>query len=259
MKRVRVIPVLLLRNGGLVKSIKFKKHQYVGDPINAVKIFNEKEVDEIIVLDIDATSKKQSPNLKAIEEICGEAFMPLAYGGGITSLEQAQQLLYHGAEKVILNQTLLEHPKVIESIAKQFGNQSVVASIDYKKTLLGKTKVYGSNGSKKTKWTPIDLAKKAEDHGAGEVMLNSIERDGTYSGYDLETIEQISGAVSIPIIACGGAGELNDFKSAIKHGASAVAAGSMFVFQRPNQAVLISYPKPKEINELNESIQRRTT
>lgn len=254
MKRIRIIPVLLIRNEGLVKSVKFKKHQYVGDPINAVKIFNEKEVDEIILLDIDASVKKQVPDFKAIEEICGEAFMPLAYGGGVNSLEQAQQLLYNGAEKVILNTALLEQPKVIEAIANQFGNQSVVASIDYKKTLFGKTKVYGSNGSKKTKWDPIELAKKAEEYGAGEVMLNSIERDGTYAGYDLEVIEQVSGAISIPIIACGGASAMNDFKLAIQNGASAVAAGSMFVFQRPNQAVLISYPKPTEINSLNENL-----
>ena len=254
MKRVRIIPVLLLRNRGLVKSVRFKKHQYVGDPINAVKIFNEKEVDEIIVLDIDASVKKQNPDFKAIEEICSEAFMPLAYGGGVNSLESAKRLLYNGAEKVILNTTLLEQPKVIESISKQFGNQSVVASIDYKSTLFGKTKVYRANGNKKTNWSPIELAQKAEEYGAGEVMLNSIERDGTYAGYDLHMINQVSAAISIPIIACGGAGSMNDFRSAIQHGASAVAAGSMFVFQRPNQAVLMSYPKPTEISLLNENL-----
>ena len=246
MKRIRIIPVLLLRNGGLVKSVRFKKHQYVGDPINAVKIFNEKEVDEIIVLDIDASVKKQNPDFKAIEEVCGEAFMPLAYGGGVSSLEFAKRLLYNGAEKVILNTTLLEQPKVIESIAKQFGNQSVVASIDYKNTLFGKTKVYGANGKKMTNWSPIELAQKAEEYGAGEVMLNSIEQDGTYAGYDLKMIGQVSAAISIPIIACGGSGTMNDFKSAIQHGASAVAAGSMFVFQRPNQAVLISIPNQQK-------------
>lgn len=254
MNRIRVIPVLLLHNGGLVKSVKFKKKQYVGDPINAVKIFNEKEVDEIIVLDIDASAKKQAPNFKAIEEICGEAFMPLAYGGGINSLEHAKRLLYNGAEKVILNTTLLEQPKLIESLAKQFGNQSIVASIDYKKTILGRQKVFAKNGTRKTKWSPAELAKQAEEYGAGEVMLNSIERDGTYQGFDIEAIERVSSSTSIPIIACGGASNMDDFKSAIQNGASAVAAGSMFVFQRPNQAVLISYPKPTEINTLNENL-----
>jgi cyclase len=253
-KRIRIIPVLLLHKGGLVKSIRFKNYQYVGDPINAVKIFNEKEVDEIIVLDIDASAKKQAPDFKAIEEICGEAFMPLAYGGGISTLDQAKQLLYNGAEKVILNTALLEQPHLIESIAKQFGNQSVVASIDYKKTFLGKLKVFGTNGSKKTNWEPIELAIRAAEYGAGEIMLNSIEMDGTYSGYDLCVLEQVSSAVNIPIIACGGASSMHDFKSAIENGASAVAAGSMFVFQRPNQAVLISYPKPTEIKELNENL-----
>jgi len=253
-KRIRIIPVLLLHKGGLVKSIRFKNYQYVGDPINAVKIFNEKEVDEIIVLDIDASAKKQAPDFKAIEEICGEAFMPLAYGGGIRTLDQAKQLLYNGAEKVILNTALLEQPQLIESIAKQFGNQSVVASIDYKKTLMGKQKVFGKNGTKKTNWNPIELAKKAEEYGAGEIMLNAIERDGTYGGYDLALLEKVADSVSTPVIACGGAGSMEDFRSAILNGASAVAAGSMFVFQRPNQAVLISYPKPLEIQTLNENL-----
>jgi imidazole glycerol-phosphate synthase subunit HisF len=254
LKRVRVIPVLLIRNGGLVKSVQFSKHKYVGDPINAVKIFNEKEVDEIIVLDIDASAKKQSPDFKLIEEICGEAFMPLAYGGGVKSLEDAQKLLYNGAEKIVVNTALLEQPKVLESIAKQFGNQSVVASIDYKLPFLGKAKVYGSNGGKKTNWSVAELAVKAMEHGAGEIMLNSIDRDGTYKGYDLEMLQTITSSVDVPVIACGGAGSLEDFQQAIHQGAAAVAAGSMFVFQRPHQAVLISYPHPSEINKLNENL-----
>jgi cyclase len=244
----------LIRNGGLVKSVQFKKHKYVGDPINAVKIFNEKEVDEIIILDIDASVKKNSPNYKLVEEICGEAFMPLAYGGGVKTLEDAQKILYNGAEKVILNTQLLEHPSIIETIAKQFGNQSVVASIDYKANLFGKPKVYGHNGSKKTKWSPQELALKASEYGAGEIMLNSIERDGTYKGYDLEILEQIASSVDIPLIASGGAGSMEDFQKAIQSGAAAVAAGSMFVFQRPHQAVLISYPKENKLKELYERL-----
>lgn len=254
MKRIRVIPVLLIRNGGLVKSVQFKKHKYVGDPINAVKIFNDKQVDEIIILDIDASTKNQQPNFKLVEEICGEAFMPLAYGGGVKTLEDAQRLLYNGAEKIVVNTSLLEQPKVLEAIAKQFGNQSVVASIDYKTSLFGKPKVYGSNGTKKTKWAPQELSKKAADYGAGEIMLNSIDRDGTYKGYDLEMLQNITSSVDIPLITCGGAGALNDFQLAIEHGAAAVAAGSMFVFQRPHQAVLISYPNTTELNKLNENI-----
>lgn len=254
MKRIRVIPVLLIHNGGLVKSVQFKKHKYVGDPINAVKIFNEKEVDEIIILDIDASAKRQVPNFKLVEEICGEAFMPLAYGGGVKTLEDAQRLLYNGAEKIVLNTSLFEQPKVIESIARQFGNQSVIASIDYKISRFGKSKVYGTNGTKKTKWTPQELAKKAADCGAGEIMLNNINRDGTYKGYDLGTLQQIAENVDIPLIACGGAGAIEDFQQAIQNGASAVAAGSMFVFQRPHQAVLISYPNPTALNTLNENL-----
>ncbi|MFN1835367.1 AglZ/HisF2 family acetamidino modification protein [Balneola sp. MJW-20] len=248
------MPVLLIRNDGLVKSVQFKKHKYVGDPINAVKIFNEKEVDEIIILDIDASAKKEAPNFKLVEKICGESFMPLAYGGGVKTLEDAQKLLYNGAEKIVLNTSLLEQPKVIESIAKQFGNQSVVASIDYRTSLFGKPKVYGFNGSKKTKWTALELAKKAADYGAGEIMLNAIDRDGTYKGYDLETLKTVSSSVDVPVIACGGASGLEDFEEAIKHGAGAVAAGSMFVFQRPHQAVLISYPNSVELNKLNEKL-----
>ena len=259
MMRIRIIPILLLHNNGLVKSVRFKKYHYVGDPINAVKIFNEKEVDEIIVLDIDATAQKRPPNFGAIEEICGEAFMPMAYGGGITTVEQAQKILYNGAEKVIVNTALLTNPKLIETIAKQFGNQSVVASIDYKKTIFGKLKVFAQNGKQKTNWSPLDLAKRAEELGVGEVMLNSIDRDGTYKGYDLVTLEEISSDLSIPVIACGGASSTTDFEQAINHGASALAAGSMFVFQRPNQAVLISYLSSSEINSLNESLQRSRT
>lgn len=259
MMRIRIIPVLLLHKGGLVKSIQFKKHQYVGDPINAVKIFNEKEVDEIIVLDIDASAANRPPNFSAVEEICGEAFMPLAYGGGVKSLSDAQKILYNGAEKVIVNTALLEHPKVVESIAKQFGNQSLVASIDYKKTMFGHQKVFTQNGKHKTKWHPLDLAKKAEELGAGEIMLNAIDRDGTYKGYDVDMLEQVSSALSIPVIACGGASSTACFKQAIQHGASALAAGSMFVFQRPNQAVLISYPTSTEIHTLNEELQRART
>jgi cyclase len=248
MRRIRVIPVLLIKNGGLVKSIKFKNHKYVGDPINAVKIFNEKEVDEIVILDISATKEKRKPNISQISDIAGEAFMPLSYGGGITTIEEVKEILYQGAEKVILNTSALNNLGLITQIAEQFGSQSAVVSIDVKKDWRGKYKVYRNCGKKKTALSPIDFAKQVEAAGAGEIILTSIDRDGTYLGYDIELIKQVADAVNIPVVGCGGAAEISDFIEAINKGcASAVAAGSMFVFQRPHQAVLISYPQQQEL------------
>jgi imidazole glycerol-phosphate synthase subunit HisF len=247
--RTRVIPVLLLHKGGLIKSVKFKNYKYIGDPINAVKIFNEKEVDELILLDIDATRDNRGPKTNPIADIVSEAFMPIAYGGGITTIEQIKELLFNGVEKVILNKTATLNTALITKAATQFGNQSVVVSIDYKKALFGGNKIYTDNGTKSISINIIEYAKQMESAGAGELMLNSIERDGTYSGYDIDIIQQVAKAVSIPIIACGGAGNVDDFVMAKKSGASAVAAGSMFVFQRPHQAVLISYPTPDELKE----------
>jgi len=247
MKRIRVIPVLLLSKGGLVKSVKFKNNRYVGDPINAVKIFNEKEIDEIVILDIDATKEKRGPNFEKIKEIAGEAFIPLAYGGGITRFEEVQELFYIGVEKVIMNYTAVNNPSLITESAKAVGSQSVVVSIDVKKNLFGKYKVYTRNGSDNTNHDPADFARKMQDMGAGEIFLNAIDRDGTYQGYDLELIAKVSSVLNIPLIACGGAGKMEDFSSAVKQGASAVAAGSFFVFQRPHNAVLISYPSQQEL------------
>ena len=246
MRRVRVIPVLLIQNGGLVKSIKFKNHTYIGDPINAVKIFNEKEVDEIVILDISATKEKQEPNLLQISEFAGEAFMPLSYGGGITTIEQIKSILYEGVEKVILNTSVLDSLDLVTEAAKKFGSQSIVVSIDTKKDWIGNYKVYRNNGKKKTSLSPVELAKKVELAGAGEIMLTAIDKDGTYLGYDIDITKQVSNAVNLPLIACGGASELTDFVDAINiGGASAVAAGSFFVFQKPLRAVLINYPSQK--------------
>lgn len=241
MQRNRVIPVLTIQNGGLVKSVKFKNHKYVGDPINAVKIFNDKEVDEIVILDISASKKGLKPNIQVVSEIAGEAFMPLAYGGGISNFEQVKELFFAGVEKIILNQALLDQPKLVSQVAGQYGNQSVIASIDVKKSLLGKKQVYNHKKGKSTKHNPLDFALEMQDLGAGEVFLNSVDQDGTYGGYDLDLIQQLSEKLEIPLVACGGASDKNDFISAIEAGASAVAAGSMFVFQRPHNAVLISY------------------
>jgi len=249
MKRVRVIPVLLIQKGGLVKSVKFRQHKYVGDPINAVKIFNDKEVDEMVILDISATEEKRAPNLKQIKEIASEAFMPLAYGGGITKVEEIKELITGGVEKVVLNSNAFLQPALITEAANWVGSQSVVVSIDVKKNLWGKYKVFIQNGTTNTNLDPAEFAKQMENAGAGEIFLNAIEKDGTFGGYDLALIKQVSNTVNIPVVAIGGAGSVDDFVGAVKSGASAVAAGSLFVFQRPHRAVLISYPSQLELKE----------
>ena len=249
MRRTRVIPVLLLHQGGLVKTVKFKDPVYVGDPINAVKIFNEKEVDEIAIIDIDASRERRSPDIKRIIEIASEAFMPMAYGGGINSIEQVKEILYSGIEKVIINKAAFETPELITNAAKLFGSQSIMVSVDVKKSFLKGMRVYTANGKTNTGIKPDDFAYKMQNLGAGEILLNCIDKDGTFEGYDYELIENVSKRLNIPLIACGGASEIEDFKKAVRSGASAVAAGSMFVFQRPHKAVLISYPSQKELKD----------
>lgn len=249
MRNIRVIPVLLIHEGGLVKSVKFKNYKYIGDPINAVKIFNDKEVDEICILNITASKQKKSPDTEHIAEIVSEAFMPVAYGGGVRTIEQAEKLFYNGVEKIVLNNAAVNNPGLITEIAKRYGSQAVVVSIEYKSGLFGKSTVFTMNATENTKKSPIDFAKEIESRGAGEIFLNSIDRDGTYSGYDIEILARIHKIVNIPIIACGGAANIQDFKKAVEAGASAVAAGSMFVFQRPHNAVLISYPPYNQLKE----------
>jgi cyclase len=247
MKRVRIIPALLIQKGGLVKSIRFKDHKYVGDPINAVKIFNEKEVDELVVLDISATMEGRSPNMRQVQEIASEAFMPLGYGGGITSLEEIRSLITAGVEKVILNTAAFNNPGLISEGAAYVGSQSIVVSIDVKKNIFGKYKTYIKNGTTSTGLDPRDFARQMENAGAGEILLNAIGQDGTFGGYDLELLQLVSSVVGIPVVALGGAGSVEDFTSAIRAGASAASAGSLFVFQRPHRAVLISYPSQQEL------------
>ena len=242
--------MLLIQNGGLVKSIQFKNHIYVGDPINAVKIFNEKEVDEIVLLDISASKVNRKPNIDQIAEIASEAFMPLAYGGGIKSINEVKEILFHGAEKVIINSSALDRKELITEIANQFGSQSVVVSIDVKQDFLGRYKVFRNNGIKNTGKSPVDFAQEVEEAGAGEILITSINKDGTFEGFDIALIKQIANAVKIPVIACGGAAEITDFVQVVNDGqASAVAAGSMFVLKRPHKAVLISYPSQKELKQ----------
>ena len=192
MKRIRVIPVLLIQDGGLVKSVKFKNHQYLGDPINAVRIFNEKEVDEIIVLDISATKAKRGPNINHIKQIASEAFMPLAYGGGVSTLEQVNDLIQAGVEKVVLNTAAIKDSGLISSAARFVGTQSIVVSLDVRKSLFGGYKVFTRNASENAYENPVVVAKRLEDEGAGELLIQSVEKDGTFGGYDLDLIKSVS-------------------------------------------------------------------
>lgn len=250
MLKTRVIPVLLMKNRGLYKGVKFKNHKYVGDPINTVKIFNDKEVDELVLLDIEASKYNRAIDFEFIEEIATEAFMPLAYGGGIRSLEDAKRLFNIGIEKIILNTSAIENMDLLEVLIKDFGSQSIVVSLDIKKSIFKKYRVYAKSASLKTRYNPIEFAQKMQDIGAGEIIINSIDNDGMMNGYDLKIIKEISDTLDIPVIACGGAGKLEHFVDAIKNGAHACAAGSMFVYNGVHKAVLISYPKYERLCQL---------
>ncbi len=251
MLNIRVIPCLLLRNRGLVKTVRFKDPKYVGDPINTVKIFNEKEVDELIFLDITATAENRKPNLKILSEIASECFMPLGYGGGIRDSNDIRSILGLGVEKVIINSYAVEKPPFVKEAADLFGSQSIVVSVDVRKNLLGKYEVFTHGGKKPTRLDPFRFAVEMQSQGAGELFINAIDRDGTMEGYDIELVKRVSGSVDIPVIACGGAGKLQDLADAvISGGASAVAAGSFFVFQGKHRAVLISFPSPGELRKI---------
>ena len=250
MLKTRVIPVLLLQKNGLVKSVRFRKHRYVGDPINAVKIFNEKEVDELLIIDIDASRENREPDFSLISDISREAYMPFGYGGGISKLDTIRKLMHLGVEKVCINQHALRQPGFLRAAAELCGSQSVVASIDVKKDLWGNYHVYDYLNEKKTNISPWDYAARMEHEGAGEIVLNAVDRDGTFLGYDNELIKKVSPAVTIPVIALGGAGNIQHFPEAVKSGASAVAAGSFFIFYGPHRAVLITYPDKAELKQL---------
>ncbi len=251
MNRSRIIPFLLTSDSGLVKTVKFDKRRYLGDAINAVRIFNEKEVDELVLLDIDATARGSGPQYEYIEEVLSEAFMPVGYGGGVTSLQQVERLFKLGVEKVVLNSVLAEQPQLLSEASRVFGAQSVVASVDVKKDFLGRRRAYTHGGKRKLEGDVIDLLKRWEQLGAGELVVNSIDLDGTRQGLDLELTAQASAAVEIPIVSVGGAGDLGHLSAALKAGASAVGAGSMFVFHGVHQAVLISYIDWSELALLN--------
>lgn len=247
MRRVRVIPVLLLQNNRLVKTIRFSRHNYIGDPINAVKIFNEKEVDELVLLDIDASKTGRAPGYDRIAEIAGEAFMPMGYGGGVRTLDDVKKVLWAGFEKIIFNTSAFQNPQVIGQGAALCGAQSIVVSIDYKKNIFGKHKVFIKGGTESTGKSPREFAREMESAGAGEIILQSIDRDGTFSGYDLDMIHEVSSAVSVPVVPCGGASSLDDFLPAVQAGASGVAAGSLFVYRSAARGILPNYPAQKAL------------
>jgi cyclase len=250
MFRPRVIPVLLLKGLGLVKTIKFKDPSYIGDPMNAVKIFNDLEADELAFVDITATKEGRIASLNLIKRIVEEAFMPISVGGGICQIKQVKDIIEAGAEKVIINSATISNLDLITKASDLIGSQSVTVSIDVKKTLFGIKKVFTHNGSKNSGRSPIEHAQLVEKAGAGEIIINSIDHEGTGAGYDLELIREISSAVSIPVVALGGAAGVVDFKKAIQAGAHAVAAGSAFVYHGPRRAVLINYPTKNELQSI---------
>jgi len=240
----RIIPCLLVHNKGLVKTTKFKEPKYVGDPINAVKIFNEKEVDELIVLDIDASRYNQEPDYKMIENLATECRMPFCYGGGIKTLEHAQRIFRLGVEKIAISSVAIENPQIISEMAKRVGNQSVVVVLDVKKKALSnKYELYIHNGIKPTGIDPVSFAIEMQKLGAGEIVVNSIDQDGVMKGYDMNLINKIREVINIPITVMGGAGTMEDIGNVIQqHGIIGVAAGSLFVFKGKYRAVLINYP-----------------
>jgi len=244
----RIIPCLLVQDKGLVKTVNFKNPKYVGDPINAVRIFNEKEVDELMVIDIDATIEKREPDYRMIENLAAECRMPLAYGGGVTTSDQVQRIIQLGVEKVAISSAAIENPKLLSEAAERVGNQSVVVVLDVKKRFLGgKYEVFTHNGQKATGKHPLELALQMEKMGAGEIIINSIDQDGMMKGYDLNLVEKIRDSLRIPLTVLGGAGSLHDIGQLIKKfGAIGAAAGSLFVFKGIYKAVLINYPNRLE-------------
>ncbi|SMD44068.1 cyclase [Aquiflexum balticum DSM 16537] len=250
MFRPRVIPVLLFKGLGLFKTKKFKNPNYLGDPINTVKLFNDLQADELMILDISASNENRTISLDFVKEIGDEAFMPFSVGGGIKNVKEAVKLIQSGSEKVIISEAFVKNPALIGQISKELGSQSVTVCLDVKKTFFMRYEVRYRNGRIKGKKTLLEYVKLAEDYGAGEIMINCIDKDGTMTGYDFEIIKEINKSVNIPSIICGGAGNIMDLKLAYIHGAQAIAAGSMFVYHGPRKAVLINYPSREELFKL---------
>lgn len=245
MLRPRIIPVLLYQDDGLVKTVKFKDPKYVGDPLNAVKIYNEKKADELIFLDIDATVKNLLPNYKLIEKIANQARMPICYGGGIKTAEQAKRIFSLGIEKIALSSEALLNPTIITKIASEVGNQSVVIVLDIKKNILGKYELYTHNATKRSKVDIKKFVKSLSELGSGEIVVNNIDRDGSMKGYDLDLISYVSSLTDLPITSVGGVGKIEHFQSLLEHcDITGLGAGSLFVFRGRYKAVLINYPDP---------------
>lgn len=255
MLRPRIIVSLLIHDKGLVKTVKFKDHKYIGDPINAVKIFNEKEVDELAIFDIDATVLGNEPNYILLEKLANQSRMPICYGGGVKTVEQAERIFSLGVEKIALSSSVVHTPNLISEISEKVGSQSVVVVLDVKKRLLGGYELYTHNGRKSTGMSPIKFARMAQKFGAGEVIINSIDNDGMMNGFDMNIISRIRKEISIPLTVLGGAGSLEDVKRVIqKNGIIGVAAGSLFVFRGVYKAVLINYPSKEEKNDICKSL-----
>ena len=255
MLKVRVIPCLLLKNRSLVKSIKFKKYNYIGDPINTVRIFNELEVDELMFLDIFASKENRDINFDMLRDISNECFMPLSYGGNIKSLDDAKKIFAIGFEKIVINSNAFNNLELIEQISKYFGQQSVVGSIDVKKSFFGREHIFSKHGVKREKESVVEWAKKMESAGVGELLLTSIERDGTWSGYDIELTKRVTNSVQIPVIANGGAGSILDIAEVVgRANASACAVGSMVVYQKKDMGVLVNFPDKKLLEKALDSV-----
>jgi cyclase len=249
MFRPRIIPILLIKEKALVKSIQFKNHKYIGDPINAVKIFNDLKADELVFLDIEASRQKRLISLDFVKTLAEETNMPFAVGGGIRTIDDIQKLIAAGAEKVIISEAAFENPEFIARAVESFGSSTICICIDVKKNFFGKQKTYTMNGSKSSNYSALEFAKLMEKKGAGEIIIQSIDKDGTMEGYDLTLISEISNAVTIPVVALGGAGTFEDLKTAkVVGNASAMAAGSLFIFQSKKRGVLVNYPDKTEIS-----------
>ncbi len=251
MLKTRIIPCLLLKGESLVKTVKFSNPAYIGDPINTVRIFNDLEVDELIFLDIEAARERGGPNFKILAEIANECFMPLSYGGGIQTLEDIRQIFQIGFEKVSINSHAFENPALVSQSSRTFGSQSIIVSIDVKKNIWGRYEVCTVGGTRKTGINPIEYAKRMEETGAGELLLTSIDHEGTWSGFDIDLIKKVAEAISIPVIAHGGAGKIEDIGLAVKQGkVSAVALGSMVVYQAKGMGVLVNFPDKESLEEV---------
>lgn len=257
----RVVPVLLLKGGGLYKTRRFAAEKYVGDPVNAVRIFNEKEVDELAVVDMRAARGASGPDFEALRDMAGEAFMPMSYGGGVADCATVHELVTLGYERVIVNSAAVRNPKLVGEIAARFGTSTLIASIDARKDVFGRYHVYINGGQEKTKLLAADWAQQLAHEGAGEILLTAIDRDGEMNGYDLALVREVATGLGVPVIALGGAGKPQDFVDAIGAGASAVAAGAYFVFHGKHRAVLISYPPRRDLEALwpNETPDRLAT